>query len=57
MCDSSFRLRLRITQSGCEAGAAVEHWRITRCTHEPKGARRIFATDSDEEEGSGEDNF
>ena len=48
------RLRLRITQPGCEAGAAVDHWRITRCTHEPKRARRIFASDS-EVEGSGEE--
>ena len=44
------RLRLRITQPGCEAGAAVDHWRITRCTHEPKRAKQLFASNRDEEE-------
>ena len=54
-------LKLRISQPGCEAGAAVDHWRVTRCAHEPKraAARRVFATsDAEEEEetdeGSGE---
>ena len=49
------RLRLRITQPGCEAGAAVDHWRITRCTHEPKRAKHMFASSNrDEEEGISE---
>lgn len=50
------RLRLRITQPGCEAGAAVDHWRITRCTHEPKRAKHMFAsTNRDDEEEEEED--
>ena len=60
------RLRLRIRQPGCEeeAGAAVDHWRITRCTHEPKrAAKRVFGSNEEEvvdassREGSGKEDI
>ena len=50
-------LKLRISQAGCEAGAAVDHWRLTTCAHQPKraAARRVFATSSDAEEAEEEE--